>query len=151
MERDERGLTLIEVLASITILSILGVIIWNVFLQGYKLSQRAVSKNSMIQETNLVITNLTRIHQKSTQYTLSNTGANCEITINYTKMDGTTQTEIYNNPQICFNFDITNSVTMPVNPKQNDVSLKITSSDKKNPSNNITINTMLYRIKAGGY
>ena len=53
--KNQKGVTLIELLATITILSIIGVIIWNVFIQGTKYSNTAVTKNRLIQESNIVI------------------------------------------------------------------------------------------------
>lgn len=150
MTKSERGITLIELLAAITILSFIGIIIWNAFFQGYQFSKKAISKNFMIQESNIVITNLTRIHQKSKQYTITNTDSNCEITISYIDKNGANQTEVYNNPQICLTFEMKNGVTNPVVPTTtNNVTLKLTASDKKNNSNKVLIDTILYRYKGG--
>ncbi|WP_312471001.1 type II secretion system protein [Neobacillus sp.] len=153
MNQDERGLTLVEVLATLTILSIVSVIIWSVFFQGYKFSQKAISKNQMQQQTNLLITNLLKIHQSAKAYNIINTNSNCEITVTITNKDNSTRTEIFNHPNMCFKFEIKNAISNPVFPNKvgNDVRLKLTTSDKNDPNNKIIINTFLYRVKGVDY
>lgn len=153
LNRDESGLTLVEVLATLTIFAIVSVIIWSVFFQGYNFSQKAISKNQMQQETNLLITNLLKIHQSAKQYNIINTSSNCEITVNITNKDNSTRTEIFNHSNMCFKFEIKNAITNPVVPNRagNDVQLKLTTSDKKDPNNKIAIDTFLYRVKGVKY
>lgn len=152
MNRNERGLTLIEVLVALSILSIIGIIIWNVFFQGLQYSKKSISKNFMIQETNLLITNLTRIHQTATSYTISKSGS-CGFTIN---VDG--QPKILDlNPNICFEITIgidnKDANSTPINPYRDKVDLKLIARDKNNQSNNnfVEINTILTRLKKGVY
>ncbi|MEH7417111.1 prepilin-type N-terminal cleavage/methylation domain-containing protein [Neobacillus drentensis] len=151
MNHDESGLTLVEVLATLTIFSIISVIIWSVFFQGYNLSEKAITKNQMQQETNLLITNLLKIHRSAKNYTITNTSSNCEITVNITNTDNTTKTEIFKHTYMCFKFEIKNTVTQPIQPRLegNIVQLKLTTSDKNDSNNNITIDTFLYRMKEG--
>src|SRR4051812_42197585 len=153
MNQDESGLTLVEVLATLTIFSIISIIIWSVFFQGYNFSEKAITKNQMQQETNLLITNLLKIHQSAKQYTILNTNSNCEITVNITNKDNSTKTEIFNHTYMCFKFNIKNTVTQPIRPNAvgNDVLLKLATSDKSDPNNNITIDTFLYRVKGVNY
>ncbi len=154
MKRDESGLTLVEVLATLTIVSIIGIIIWSIFFQGYNFSQKAMSKNFMLQETNILITNLTKQHQKLIKYELKS--ENCEIKITNLKTSPT-QVQVFNHPNICFKITEINNIKNPgpfsVEPNKiaNDVSLKITASDKNNPENSITIDTFLYRVKGVDY
>ncbi|WML59564.1 prepilin-type N-terminal cleavage/methylation domain-containing protein [Neobacillus sp. PS2-9] len=156
MSRNERGLTLIEVLIAVAILSIIGVIIWNVFYQGYSYSKKATSRNSMQQETNILITNLKKIHQSNINYTIKS--SNCDITVTYQKdPTSTAQTQIFSHSQICFKLEIIvdsiNQGAGPINiqPNKSDITLNINTSDKNNPGNNLTISTFLYRMKGVGY
>ncbi|OLS41520.1 prepilin-type N-terminal cleavage/methylation domain-containing protein [Bacillus sp. MRMR6] len=151
MLRHERGLTLVEVLATLTLLSVISIIIWSIFFQGYSFSQKAISKNFIQQETNLLITNLTTTHQTAKQYEILNSTDECKITVNIVNRDATTKTDVYSHPNMCFKFEIQNSVTNPVNPNLNNVRLKITTSDKSYPDNKITLNTFLYRVKGVQY
>jgi prepilin-type N-terminal cleavage/methylation domain-containing protein len=148
MVRGERGFTLIEVLATISILSFVGVIIWNVFFQGYHYSQNSNSKNSMIQETNLIIVNLLKIHQTADQYEIKNSSSNCGIIVTYKK--GTlNQTQIFDNKQLCFSVVLKNSISGTIDPNLIDVPLTVTASDKQNSNNKISIDSTLYRVKRG--
>jgi prepilin-type N-terminal cleavage/methylation domain-containing protein len=154
VNRAQSGLTLIEVLVTLTILSFLSVITWSVFFQGYNFSQKAISKNSMIQETNLLITNLNKIHQTMIKYEFKS--ENCEIKV--TNLNSTPQqTQIFNHSNICFKILEINAVlgqgpkTVEPNKTANDVSLKISASDKNNPQNSITQDTFLYRMKGADY
>lgn len=134
MKSDERGLTLIEVLTTLAILSFIGTIIWSVFIQGYRNSQQAISKNLILQEVNILISNLTNLHQKLDIYEI--TSENCTIKITNLKTTPY-QTQVFSNKNICFNILEINNVKgagpMRVEPNKvgNDISLKISASDKK--------------------
>lgn len=156
LNRDESGLTLIEVLLTLSILSIISVIIWGVFFQGFNFSQKAMSKNFMLQESNLLITNLKKTHQTLVTYDIRS--ENCDIKVrNLTTTTTPAPEQIFNHPNICFKIleinNVTSSGPLTVNPNKiaNDVSLKISASDKKNPGNVVTINTFLYRVKGVDY
>ncbi|MDQ1144857.1 prepilin-type N-terminal cleavage/methylation domain-containing protein [Bacillus sp. SORGH_AS 510] len=156
MSRNERGITLIEVLIAVAILSIIGVVISNVFFQGYSYSKKAISRNSMQQETNILITNLKKIHQTNINYSIKS--SNCDITVNYQKDTSTaTQTQVFSHSQICYKIDIIvdsiNQGSGPINiePNKSDIKLNINTSDKNNPGNNLTISTFLFRMKGVGY
>lgn len=144
MNQKQCGLTFIELLATITVLSIIGIIIWNVFIQGNKYSQTSISKNMLQQEANLVITNLTKIHQTSAQYEIIS--SSCQISVSITKKDGTTTSQVFDSPTICYSTNFSGIV----DPSQDDINLTITLSDKKNSSNHLDVDTVLYRLKDGG-
>lgn len=154
MNTHERGLTLIEVLASLAILSFISVIIWSVFFQGYKYSQNAISKNSILQEVNILTSNITKLHQSLETYEISS--ENCSIKITDLKMSPHTE-QLFSNTKICFKILEINNVsgagptTVEPNKSGNDVSLKISASDKNNSQNDITVKTYLYRIKGADY
>lgn len=151
MHRGERGITLVEVLATLVILSIIGVTIWSVFFQSYNFSQKAISKNIMHQETNLLIKSLTRVHQTAKQYEILNSSTECEITVNVTNKDDTTWKETFSHSNMCFKFEIKNSAVNPIIPNKTDAQLLITTSDKNITNNKITIDTFLYRVKGVKY
>jgi prepilin-type N-terminal cleavage/methylation domain-containing protein len=140
----QEGLSLIELLVTLAILSFIGIIIWSVFIQGYKFSQKSISKNTMQQETNLLITNLKKIHQTSKEYNII-TGT-CTITVNATKSDDSTQTYVFDHPNLCFSLDRTGLIQ----PDIEDVKLTITISEKNDSENKLEIETILYRLKDGG-
>ncbi|GHH97194.1 type II secretion system protein [Neobacillus kokaensis] len=154
IQDNERGLTLIEVLATLTILSIVSVIIWSIFLQGYNFSQKAISKNFILQESNILITNLKKIHQTVVTYDIKS--ENCDVKVrNLTTSP--TQEEIFDHAKICYkileinNVNSSTSGTIEPNKKTGDLALKIRASDKNNSDNYIIIDTYLYRVKGVDY
>lgn len=164
LKKDESGLTLVEVLATLTIISIVSIIIWSVFFQGLNFSKKATSKNLMLQEINILITNLTKIHQTSSEYEITSSSSNnCEITITSKKRDKILNKDviqpvrIFSNSQICFGFvlDIKNkrsgSDPNKIEPNENDVSITLNAIDINNPDNKVTMKSYLYRIKGVGY
>jgi type II secretory pathway component PulJ len=143
--RNERGITLVEILGAITILSILGVIVWNVFLQVYKYSQTVVSKNLMQQEANIIITNLTRIHQIEDSYEISSVPETGGVKVDIPNKDNPEKTVTFDHDQLLIEF----SYYGQVNPKQEDKNIKITITDKYPTTNKIEVETFLYRLKGG--
>ncbi len=141
--RSQRGISLVEVLVTLVILSLIGTIVWSVFFQGYRFSQKAVTKNMLQQEANLVVTNLTKIHQTSKQYSISTTDPDCTITVTYTKQDNSQQTQVFSKTGLCYSTDATGDF----DPNTNDNFLKITIYDQKDPTNRVEMNAFLYRLK----
>jgi prepilin-type N-terminal cleavage/methylation domain-containing protein len=148
MMRKESGLTLVEVLASITILSIVGVIIWQIFIQGIEFSQKSVTNNRLQQEVNIVISTLSRIHRTSNLYTLNS--SNCRIEV----LDSNgNQKALFENDQLCYQAFSNGSelVSASTNPNEHDLNLEIRVYEKKNPSNKVILDTLLYKLKEGQF
>jgi prepilin-type N-terminal cleavage/methylation domain-containing protein len=140
--RTQRGITLIELLVTIAILSVIGAIIWSVFFQGFNFSQKSVTKNRLQQEANIVIVNLTRIHQTSLVYSISS--SDCKITVNYTKkVDNSQQSLVFEGDGLCYTTDMTGSF----DPNQNDNDVKVTVYDQNDPTNKAEVDAFLYRLK----
>lgn len=147
--KNERGLTLVEVLATITILSIVGIIIWQVFFQGINYSQKTITKNLMMQEANIITTSLLKVHQTVNSYEISNVREDspCGIIVKY---NGESQT--FDPEQICVSY----TTTLPVPPTGGhivggsgtmpDVPLTLILSDRNNTNNYIEVKTTLYRL-----
>lgn len=142
MKQNERGITLIEVLASIVILSIIGTIIWSVFIQGNNYSKAAVSKNFMVQQSNIIMTSLNRIYQTSTSFSIRNT-PDCQITITFTKDNSNiSQSQVFNDSQMCFTIK-------PASASGNtntSTQIEIIVNDNKNKNNMVDVSTTLYRL-----
>jgi prepilin-type N-terminal cleavage/methylation domain-containing protein len=141
---NERGLTLIEVLATITILSIIGVVIWNVFFQGLTYSDKAVTQNSMQQESNYISMKLTRIHQTSKEYEL--TSSDCKIKVEYVTKNKGTLEETFKEPGLCLSTSFSGSI----DPNKEDLSLTISIRDKEKAANKFDLKTVFYRLKGNG-
>lgn len=136
LKKNERGLTLIELLLSLSIATIVGILIWNVFFQGFNYSNKAMTKNQMQQEANIIISSLTKYHRTVDSYEISS--SNCKISISGNSI------EIYEHPQLCFK----TSRTGTIQPKVEDVLLTINVSDKNAPENDVEIGTVLSRLKS---
>ncbi|MGF3105019.1 type II secretion system protein [Rossellomorea sp. DUT-2] len=142
MLHNERGLTLVEVLATLTILSIIGAVVWNVFFQGIHYTKKAVSQNSIQQEANIITMRLTRIHQSSESYELEN--PDCTIKVNYSELE-----EEFHHNDLCFSLE--NAPEEPILPSKIDYPLLITITDKHHPKNKFVIDTTLYRLKGSNH
>jgi prepilin-type N-terminal cleavage/methylation domain-containing protein len=68
---NEKGLTLIELLATIVILAIVGSIIFGVLLNIQKNYQDQTSQNQLGQEANYIIAIIRNYHQKGSAYTIT--------------------------------------------------------------------------------
>lgn len=142
--KNQRGLSLVELLATITILSTIGILIWGVFFQGTKHSKIAISKNQMQQEANIIISKLTKVHQTATNYSiLSNDG---KIVVTYENKYGVSDMIIFEGS----NYKLITSSVNNLNPGTTDLPLTITLTDNNNSKNSISVNTKLYRLKGGG-
>lgn len=141
MLQNERGLTLVEVLATLTILSIISVVIWNVFFQGLYYSDKAVTQNAMQQESNYITMKLTRIHQTSIEYELKN--SNCIIEVDYISQNNESSKETITDAHLCFKTNFSGRV----DPNKEDLPLTISIHDKNDDTNEFVMETVFYRLK----
>jgi prepilin-type N-terminal cleavage/methylation domain-containing protein len=145
VRKNQNGLTLIEVLVSLTILSIIGIVMWNVFIDGISYSHKAVSQNTMQQEANLITVSLTKIHQTSDEYEVRS--KDCTLSVTHRSEKGTVYKE-YKHPRLCFTSNDTGSGnTTFINPSRKDFSLDLKIYDKESPENKLKVNTTLFRLK----
>jgi prepilin-type N-terminal cleavage/methylation domain-containing protein len=68
--RNQYGVTLIEVLATLTILSLLIGLVYGVFINGINYSNKAKDTVSIQQEANLILTTLKELHETNSTYTV---------------------------------------------------------------------------------
>lgn len=155
MIKSQRGITLVELLATLALLSFIGIIIWGVFFQGVSFSQKSSTKNALQQEANFVITSLTKIHQTSDHYQISSDEN--KITVIFS-INNTTQSQDFSDSR--FNItgkfvdndtgEVVSQTNSAVVPNDDNISFVITISDKNNSQNQVTENGILYRLKGGG-
>ncbi|WP_231687986.1 type II secretion system protein [Bacillus sp. FJAT-27251] len=145
--KNEQGITLVEVLATILILSIAGTIIWQVFFQGYQYSQRALSKNKMLQEVNIISTNILRTHQTEEQYQLKMLTSGCGISLS-----ANGHTEIFDHNEICISFN-QNGIPDVIKPNVEHAELPfvLRAWERTNIENKVELEARLYRMKGGNY
>ncbi len=68
MVQNEKGVTLIELLAALTIFGIFSTIVWAFFFQSFQANNVEMTKNSLQQEANLIINTLQEVHRNSESY-----------------------------------------------------------------------------------
>ncbi|WP_394233121.1 type II secretion system protein [Niallia oryzisoli] len=146
---NQRGVTVIELLVALTILSLIIVLIWNVFFQGLHFSKKEMTKNQMQQEANVIITHLTKIHQRSEAYEI--TSNSCKISATYHEVGQSNQTITFENNRLCLTAenldeDATDKYYIAGDPNHHDTSLSILIKDINDPDVNIHVDTLLYRI-----
>lgn len=69
--RNEKGITLIELLAAIVIVGFLAVLIWRFFFQTIDYNSYAVTEQILQQEANVILATLQAEHNRSTIFSLS--------------------------------------------------------------------------------
>jgi prepilin-type N-terminal cleavage/methylation domain-containing protein len=65
---NEDGITLIELLATLAILSIVSVLLYGVLLNGFHYSKKSQEKVSIQQEMNIIVTSITKFHESYETY-----------------------------------------------------------------------------------
>jgi prepilin-type N-terminal cleavage/methylation domain-containing protein len=138
MMKNQNGLTLIEILASLAVLSVIGLVLWNVFFQGLIYSKKAVSQTAMQQEANMISMELTRIHQSHSTYRLVNSG--CAIKI-YDSESSQQPFETFSHSELCIS-----GITKEIDSSSSR-DLALTLHDKKHPENKFELTTTLYKLK----
>ncbi|MGH2318269.1 PilW family protein [Planococcus sp. SE5232] len=79
MKLNQKGVTLVELLAGLVLVSIIASIAWTTLSIAFKHSAVETSKTQLQQEANLVVTKLTNKHRKNDYYYLRTSGAIPEI------------------------------------------------------------------------
>ena len=87
--KNQRGVTLIEVLATLTIMSLFGGIVYGVFINGMNYSSKAKDTVSIQQEANYVLTILKEMQEKKDSYTVSVSQDHGTVSSDYQSSEGT--------------------------------------------------------------
>lgn len=132
--KNERGVTLMELLAAIIIFMIFAGIIWGFFFQSLKFNDSEVTKQQLQQEANLIIASIQEAHIKRQEYAIQTYDSNTIL-----KVKGFT----FDNPKI--RYEIMNNIPNPITSKTLDIHIKLSSSD--NPALTYEIKTTFSRIK----
>lgn len=155
MVRNQKGITLVEVLAALTLVSIVVTIAWTALSIGMKHTAAETSKTQLQQEANLVVTKLTNEHRKNDTYQLRFVSGVLEIkTCNEEEDLSITCSEfsslmennyVYNgtiNGVAFISWNPDNEVL----PKEEHVEFQLTVKDPVKQSRAVTIKTTLTRI-----
>lgn len=132
--KNERGITLMELLAALIIFMIFGGIIWGFFFQSLKINETEVTKQQLKQEANLIIASIQEAHIKGQSYS---------IYINDTDTTLTVKDMVFDHPKI--RYEIMNNIPSPITNRTLEIKLRLSSTD--NPAINYEIQTNFSRIK----
>lgn len=153
--KNEAGLTLIEVLATITILSIVSVIIYNVFTSGLRYSSKAEETVLIQQEANYLLTLLKEQHENAaTDYTVTVENNQSTVILNKGRSNETDVTNSQYLYQICDLDDSQSSCdeqnaadhTIKKTPSNERLHIKIILTNKNDPGITYEIQTILSRL-----
>ncbi|MED4530884.1 type II secretion system protein [Metabacillus fastidiosus] len=150
--QNEKGLTLIEVLVGISILSIIMVILGGLLVNGFRNSEKAENITSLQQEANLIITELKDIHrQYYDEYTININKASNSITVSIkdqNKYPNDAFTKVIADSNL-YEYFLT-PVNVPIkndNEQDNNLSIKLEIKSKDDPTlKSYTIHTTLSRL-----
>lgn len=136
--KNEKGITLVEVLATLTILSIVGIMVWNIFIQGSKYSSNSINKNLIQQEANIMSEQIKNLHKTSSELTILS--ENCSVLITTEKESIT-----YSNDRYCYNLNPNGRYSPKAQHHKLQLNLEI--SDKSDSSRMFQKELSLYRLK----
>ncbi|WP_040851224.1 type II secretion system protein [Planococcus halocryophilus] len=70
MKKNQNGITLVEVLAALVLVSLIAGIAWTAISIGFKHAAVETQKTQIQQDANLIISSLTGVHRRSATYSL---------------------------------------------------------------------------------
>ena len=79
MKLNQKGITIVELLAALVLVSIIAAIAWNALSIGFKHTAVETSKTQLQQEANLIVTKLINEHRRNDHYYLKTSGTSLEI------------------------------------------------------------------------
>jgi type II secretory pathway pseudopilin PulG len=143
--KNQVGITLIEVLATLTILSFLMVIVYNVFFNGLNYSSQAKDTVSIQQEANYLLTLLKELHENEDFYTVTVEEDHQTVTINEISVNNPQflyQVCNLNDPSPC---NEQNTIVIE-NPAKESFYVRIVLTSKNNPDLTYEVKTILSRL-----
>lgn len=137
---NQKGVTLVELLATIVIFGIFSTIIWAFLSQTMKTNEVEISKNQIQQEANIILNALDEVHRKSSEYTIDFNNNGIII-----KPVGSSQI-VFSNPQIDYKLLPLES-GKPIHPKTDQVTITLVLKSKKNENVKTTLKSTFNRLK----
>lgn len=137
---NQKGVTLIELLATLVIFGIFSTIIWAFMMQTFQTNEIEISKNQLQQEATIIINAIDEVHRNSISYTIEFDSNG--ITINPHNSDEIS----FSNPNI--HYDISPLLSgETVTPKKQNLTFNLVLKSKANESIKTTIRTAFKRLK----
>ena len=151
--KNERGITLIELLAALALVFVIGSLVFSVFMSTQENYKQSELKSSAHRQVNILLTQLTNIHQNSLYYTIRPLDEST-IEINFSSPSGKTRSYVFDGKPFYFNLyiekndemvRITDEHIVDLTTRLN-ISLKITVSHNSPRFKPIEITTNLSRL-----
>lgn len=144
MVQNEKGVTLIELLAALTIFGIFSAIIWAFFFQSFQVNKVEMTKNSLQQEANLIINTLQEVHRNSESYLI--------VIDDFKTLEITPDSEgsyLFNKSGVLYEISSTNSFESGdrIYPNNFDFPMTLILTSSENNNLQIKIQTVFSKIK----
>jgi len=137
---NQKGVTLIELLATLVIFGIFSTIIWAFVMQTFKTNDVEVSKNQLQQESTIILNAIDEIHRKSTSYKIDFNRNEIIITPNHSGQIA------FNNPNIIYNLSpLITGIT--ITPKTQNLQLNLVLTSKENENITTNVKSTFKRLK----
>lgn len=154
LKNDQRGITLVELLAALALVATIATIAWTALSIGFKHTAVETEKTKLQQSANLIMSTLINEHRRSEKYSIIFEG-------NQLKIDSCDKAGDCSMITIDQTYDYTGSAVngMPIdfddslpdkildlNPKAAHTKITLVLTDLNNPNNTVTLETKLTRI-----
>lgn len=137
---NQKGVTLVELLATLVIFGIFSTIIWAFLFQTMKTNEVEISKNQIQQEANIILNALDEVHRKSSEYTIDYNDDEIIITAKNSSQI------VFSNPQIDYNlFPLVSGKS--ISPKTDQLKITLVLKSKTNKNVNTTLKSTFNRLK----
>ena len=137
---DQKGVTLVELLATLVIFGIFSTIIWAFLFQTMQTNEVEISKNQIQQEANIILNALDEVHRKSSEYTIDYNNNGIII-----KPMGSSEI-VFSNPQIDYKLLPLES-GKSIYPKTDQLNITLVLKSKTNGNVNTTLKSTFNRLK----
>lgn len=146
MNLNEKGVTLIELLAALALVSIIAVLAMTTFNIGVKYNVTETKKTTMQQESNLIVSTLMNVHRTEKCYEIENTN-----TLNIKVYDDDLCTAPFsrqiefNQNQFTYALTLETGTPVQIRPQETNYSLTLIIKDKNSALEN-SYQTQIYRL-----
>ena len=154
MKLNQRGITLVELIGALALVSIIAVIAWTALSIGLQHTAHETGKTKLQQEANAIVTKLSAEHRRTEHYYLQFQDGHLQLDSCYMQENEVVCTGFQNVSKESYVFSGTvNTIEFaelksidPIYPKEAHVNFSLKVSDPLNSSNSVSVNTTLTRI-----
>ncbi|WP_162920166.1 type II secretion system protein [Paenisporosarcina cavernae] len=139
--KNEKGVTLVELLASIVLVGLFGTIIWTLFFQGFSFNETEVSKQQIQQEATLLLNGIDAVHQKGKPYSIT-------VTPTSVILSDTNSNEIlFESTRQGITYELVSITKNDVVPKTESLSIDLLVKSERNTNLTAEVKTTFRKLK----